>query len=170
MRYISAPWRETYIRSAGTKTRGCVFCRAARAKDDASSHVLDRGRLAFVLLNKYPYLPGHLMIAPYRHSASFERASRELLAEMEDLLRRSLRVLKRHYRPQGFNMGMNLGRAAGAGVIDHFHLHVVPRWTGDANFMPVCGGTKIVIEDLDATFARLAPLFLRDQRSRPTPS
>ncbi len=165
MRYISAPWRETYIRSTGKKTPGCVLCRAARARDDAAAHVLDRGRLAFVLLNKFPYLPGHLMIAPYRHSAAFERSSVELTREMDGLLRRSLRVLKKHYRPQGFNVGLNLGRAAGAGIVDHFHLHVVPRRTGDANFMPVCGGTKIVIEDLDATFARLAPLFLRDRRA-----
>jgi len=165
MVYIAAPWREPYIRK-GTKETGCVFCRAARSRDDASVYVLDRGRLAFVLLNKYPYLPGHLMIAPYRHSATFARASRELTAEMTDLLQRSLRVLTKHYRPQGFNTGMNLGRAAGAGVVDHFHLHVVPRWTGDSNFMPVCGRTKIVLEDLETTHARLAPLFRKDRGSR----
>lgn len=167
MQYIAAPWREPYIRKA-TKETGCVFCRAARSRDDASVYILDRGRLAFVLLNKYPYLPGHLMIAPYRHSAAYERASRELTAEMDDLLRRSLRILKKRYHPQGFNMGMNLGRAAGAGVADHFHLHVVPRWTGDSNFMPVCGRTKIVLEDLETTHARLAPLFRKDRGAGPT--
>jgi len=166
MVYIAAPWREPYIRN-GAQEKGCVFCRAARTKDDAAVYVLDRGRLAFVLLNKFPYLPGHLMIAPYRHSAAVERASRELTAEMTELLQRSLRVLKKHYHPQGFNTGMNLGRAAGAGVIDHFHLHVVPRWTGDSNFMPVCGRTKIVLEDLETTYARLAPLFRKDRGARP---
>ena len=165
MKYIAAPWREPYVRSTSKKATGCVFCRAVRARDDAAAYVLDRGRLAFVLMNKYPYLPGHLMIAPYRHSAVFERASRDVTGEMTELLRRCLRVLKKHYRPQGFNIGLNLGRAAGAGVIDHFHLHIVPRWTGDSNFMPVCGRTKIVLEDLETTYARLAPLFRRDRRS-----
>jgi len=165
MEYIAAPWREPYIRSTSKKAAGCVFCRAARTGDDAASYVLDRGRLAFVLMNKYPYLPGHLMIAPYRHSAAFERAPAEVTGEMTELLRRALRVLKKHYRPQGFNVGMNLGRAAGAGVVDHYHLHVVPRWTGDSNFMPVCGRTKIVLEDLETTYARLAPLFRRDRRT-----
>ena len=170
MEYIAAPWREPYIRSTSKKETGCVFCRAARARDDASAFVLDRGRRAFVLMNKYPYLPGHLMIAPYRHSASLERASREVTGEMDELLRSCLRVLKKHYRPQGFNIGLNLGRAAGAGVIDHFHMHVVPRWTGDSNFMPICGRTKIVLEDLETTYARLAPLFRRERRNTPSKS
>jgi len=158
MRYIAAPWREPYVKD-GVDQAGCVFCRAARARDDASVYVLFRGRLSFVMLNKYPYLPGHLMIAPFRHSAVFERASQELTGEMSELLKRSLRVLKKHYHPQGFNTGMNLGRAAGAGVADHFHLHVVPRWTGDSNFMPICGRTRVVLEDLETTYTRLAPLF-----------
>jgi len=166
MEYIAAPWREAYIRKASKET-GCIFCRAARAKDEAEDHVLDRGRLAFVLMNKYPYLPGHLMIAPYRHSARYERASKDLTEEMTQLLQRSLRVLQRHYRPQGFNTGMNLGRSAGAGVADHFHLHVVPRWTGDSNFMPIIGRTKVVVEDLDTTYSRLVPLFLKDRLSHP---
>lgn len=170
MEYIAAPWREPYIRSTSKKETGCVFCRAARTRDDASAFVLDRGRLAFVLMNKFPYLPGHLMIAPYRHSASLERASREVTGEMDELLRSCLRVLKKHYRPQGFNIGLNLGRAAGAGVIDHFHMHVVPRWTGDSNFMPICGRTKIVLEDLETTYARLAPLFRRERRNTPSKS
>ena len=106
------------------------------------------------------------MIAPFRHTAAFERAPKPLTDEMADLLKLSLGVLKKAYRPQGFNIGMNLGRSAGAGVVDHFHLHVVPRWTGDSNFMPIVGGTKIVIEDLDATYARLAPLFRERRRAR----
>jgi ATP adenylyltransferase len=164
MRYIAAPWREAYVRTIGAQT-GCVFCRAARVKDDGDALILHRGRLAFVLLNRYPYLPGHLMIAPYRHLADFARASEALTAEMTELLQRSLKALTAAYRPAGFNTGMNLGRSAGAGVADHFHLHVVPRWTGDSNFMPIIGRTKVVMEDLDTTWACLRPLF-RDRRPR----
>jgi ATP adenylyltransferase len=164
MRYIAAPWREAYVRSVDAQT-GCVFCRAARAKDDGEAHILHRGRNAFVLLNKYPYLPGHLMIAPYKHMADFTKASEALTAEMAALLKRSLKALTAAYHPAGFNTGMNLGKSAGAGVADHFHLHVVPRWTGDSNFMPIVGRTKVVMEDLDTTWSRLHPLF-RDRRSR----
>ena len=164
MRYIAAPWREAYVRSVDAQT-GCVFCRVARVKDDGEVHILHRGRNAFVLLNKYPYLPGHLMIAPYRHLADFARAPQALTAEMAELLQRSLKALTAAYHPSGFNTGMNLGQSAGAGVAGHFHLHVVPRWTGDSNFMPIVGRTKVVMEDLDTTWARLRPLF-RDRRSR----
>jgi ATP adenylyltransferase len=164
MRYIAAPWREAYVRSVDAQT-DCVFCRAAKVKDDGEVHILHRGRTAFVLLNKYPYLPGHLMIAPYRHLADFTKAPAALTAEMAALLQRSLKALTAAYRPAGFNTGMNLGKSAGAGVADHFHLHVVPRWTGDSNFMPIVGRTRVVMEDLDTTWARLRPYF-RDRRPR----
>jgi ATP adenylyltransferase len=163
MNYVAAPWRETYVRTCHSE-RGCVFCRAHRCPDDRKAHVLYRGREAFVILNKFPYLPGHLMIAPYRHLAVYERAPKALSDEMADLAKLSLRVLRARYRPQGFNTGMNLGRSAGAGVAGHFHLHIVPRWTGDANFMPIVGRTRIVIEDLDTTFDRLSPLFQKERR------
>ncbi len=165
MRYIAAPWRGTYVRNVHKMT-GCVFCRAKAIKDDRRSHILFRGERAFVILNKYPYQLGHLMIAPYKHTASFERAGKDLTDEMSDLLKLSLRVLKKAYGPQGFNVGLNLGRSAGAGVIHHFHLHAVPRWQGDSNFMPIFGGTKIVFEDLDATFGRLRPLFEKEAAGR----
>ena len=164
MRYIAAPWRAAYVRSVDAQT-GCVFCRVARVKDDGEVHILHRGRNAFVLLNRYPYLPGHLMIAPYRHMADFTKASEALTAEMAALLQRSLKALTAAYHPAGFNTGMNLGKSAGAGVADHFHLHVVPRWTGDSNFMPIIGRTKVVMEDLDTTWSRLRPFF-RDRPSR----
>jgi ATP adenylyltransferase len=106
------------------------------------------------------------MVAPFRHTAALERAPKPLSDEIGDTVKMSLRVLKKAYRPHGFNVGLNLGRSAGAGVVDHFHVHVVPRWTGDANFMPIAAGTKIVIEDLDATYARLAPLFAKEARRR----
>jgi ATP adenylyltransferase len=163
MDYIAAPWREAYVRTCH-QTRGCVLCRAQRTKDDRAAYILYRGRRAFVILNRFPYLPGHLMIAPYRHLASYERAPKAVTDEMADLAKLSLRVLRRSYRPHGFNTGMNLGQSAGAGVVGHVHLHIIPRWTGDANFMPIVGRTRIVTEDLDTTFDRLFPLFRRESR------
>lgn len=165
MQYIAAPWRGIYVRNVHKMT-GCVFCRAKIIQDNKRSRILYQGARAFVIMNKFPYQPGHLMIAPYAHTAAFDRAGKVLRDEMSDLLKMSLKVLKKAYHPQGFNVGMNLGRSAGAGVVDHFHLHIVPRWQGDSNFMPVVGGTKIVLEDLDATFARLRPLFEKEARKR----
>jgi ATP adenylyltransferase len=166
MDYIAAPWRDAYVRNA-PREKGCVFCRARKAADDRTAGILFRGREAFVLLNRYPYLPGHLMIAPYRHLADFGKAPAGLTAEMTALLQRSLRVLRSHYAPQGFNTGMNLGRSAGAGVTGHFHLHVVPRWAGDSNFMPLIGRTRVVLEDLVTTYDRLEPLFRKERPARP---
>ena len=166
MRYLAAPWRAPYVKSVH-KPAPCVFCAARAAGDDRAAGILLRGRRAFVILNKYPYQSGHLMVAPLRHTAAFERASRPLADEIMALVQLSLRVLRAAYRPHGFNVGLNLGRSAGAGVVDHFHVHVVPRWTGDSNFMPVAGRTKVIIEDLDATWARLAPRFAKAASQRP---
>jgi ATP adenylyltransferase len=165
MQYIAAPWRGPYVRNV-FKMTGCVFCRAKAQKDDRCSRILVRGAHAFVILNKYPYQPGHLMIAPYRHTASYERAGKDVTDEMSDLLKASLKVLKKAYGPQGFNVGLNLGRSAGAGVVHHVHMHIVPRWQGDSNFMPIFGGTKIFLEDLDTTYDRLRPLFEKAARRR----
>jgi len=161
MEYIPAPWRGKYVRQVRRK-KGCIFCEAARLGDDAASFIVHRGRHNFIILNKFPYTPGHLMIAPYRHLSVFARAPKEASDELADLLKLSLRVLKKAYRPQGFNAGLNLGRSAGAGVVDHYHLHVVPRWPGDSNFMPLVSRTRVVIEDLDQTYSRLAPLFAKE--------
>jgi len=161
-RYIAAPWREPYVRKT-EKAEGCIFCLAGKTKVDADSLVLHRGRRSFVILNRYPYTPGHLMIAPFRHLDDLDKAGAELAGELMALIRLSLRVLKTAYKPQGFNIGMNLGRSAGAGVADHFHIHIVPRWTGDANFMPLVGRTKIMLEDLDTTCRRLRPLFTKSR-------
>ncbi|HYA48439.1 MAG TPA: HIT domain-containing protein [Burkholderiales bacterium] len=158
MRYLTAPWRAAYVRKA-LDMKGCFFCEALRSRDDRAAAVLFRGRRNFILLNRYPYTPGHLMIAPRRHLADLAKARPEEGAELFELLRLSLRVLGAAYTPQGFNTGMNLGKSAGAGVAGHFHLHVIPRWTGDSNFMPLVGGTRIFIEDLDQTYKRLRPLF-----------
>jgi len=158
MHYISAPWREEYVRKI-LKMSGCIFCQALKAKSDRQAFILFRGVHNFILLNKYPYTTAHLLIAPYIHLASFEKAKKELTDEMTDLLKLSLRVLKKEYRPHGFNTGMNLGQSAGAGVADHYHLHVILRWSGDSNFMPIVGKTKVMIEDLERTYDRLLPLF-----------
>jgi ATP adenylyltransferase len=163
MEYISAPWRGPYVRQV-YRMRGCVFCRALKVRDDRSAHILYRGKYNFVLLNKFPYTPGHLMIAPFRHTASFDRVGKEASAEMASLLQLSLKILKKSVRPHGFNAGMNLGQSAGAGVVHHYHLHVIPRWHGDSNFMPLVSQTRVLIEDLDSTYDRLLPLFRREGR------
>jgi ATP adenylyltransferase len=153
--------------------KGCIFCDALKLGDDRKARILYRGKTHFIILNKFPYNPGHLMIAPYRHTAEIERTSPAASAELAELLKTAVRVLRAQYKPQGFNAGMNLGRSAGAGVTDHYHLHIVPRWTGDSNFMPLFGGTKIVIEDLDTTCERLSPLFEKERtrkRKQPTQS
>ncbi len=158
MEYIPAPWRKEYVRRIA-KMSGCIFCQALKSKDDKGAFILFRGAHNFIVLNKYPYTSGHLMIAPYKHLSSFERAKKESTDEMADLLKLSLKVLKKKYCPQGFNTGMNLGKCAGAGVADHYHLHVIPRWTGDSHFMPIVGETKVMIEDLGTTYDQLFPLF-----------
>ena len=163
MEYISAPWRGPYVRQVH-RMRGCIFCRALKVGDDRAAHILYRGKYNFVLLNKFPYTPGHLMIAPFRHTASFERAGKEASAEMASLLQLSLKILKKNSRPHGFNAGMNLGQSAGAGVVHHYHLHVIPRWHGDSNFMPLVSQTRVLIEDLDSTYDRLLPLFRKEGR------
>lgn len=158
MEYISTPWREEYIRKI-SKMSECIFCKALKLKNDMKAFILFRGVHNFIVLNRYPYTPGHLMIAPYKHLASFEQVRKESTDEIMDLLKLSLKVLRKKYHPHGFNTGMNLGRSAGAGVADHYHLHVILRWTGDSNFMPLVGKTKTMIEDLETTYDRLFPLF-----------
>jgi ATP adenylyltransferase len=165
MRYISAPWRADYVRNA-MKMKRCIFCEALRGGDDRAAAVLFRGRRNFILLNRYPYTPGHLMIAPNRHIADFTAARVDERAELADLLQAALRVLRGRYAPHGFNTGMNLGHSAGAGVAGHYHLHVIPRWTGDANFMPIVAGTRVFIEDLDTTYQQLRPLFDKERARR----
>lgn len=165
MEYITAPWREEYVKKV-CKMNECIFCRALELKDDKKAYILFRGIHNFIMLNKYPYTPGHLMIAPYKHLASFERSKKEITDEMSDLLKLSLKILKKNYNPHGFNTGMNLGQSAGAGVTGHYHLHVIPRWTGDSNFMPIVGKTKVVIEELETTYEKLLPFFQKEKKQR----
>ncbi|MDD8021209.1 MAG: HIT domain-containing protein [Acidobacteriota bacterium] len=146
--------------------KGCIFCQALKQKSDEASMILYRGKYNFVMANRFPYTTGHLMIAPYRHLAELDKAPVEILQEATGLVPIVLRILKRAYRPHGFNLGMNLGQSAGAGVAGHFHLHLVPRWTGDSNFMPIIGQTRVFSEDLQATYNRLRPYFIREERKQ----
>lgn len=153
MRKIWAPWRVEYIRSE--KTRECIFCQKPGENKDTQNYILFRGKRNFVILNTYPYNPGHLMVAPFRHLATLDDLTDKELFELFDLVRRSARAIKEAYRPEGFNIGINLGRVAGAGVEGHIHTHIVPRWNGDNNFMPVLADTKVLPEALASTFAQL---------------
>jgi len=149
-----APWRLEYIQQAD-ELEGCVFCLAAAGADEETL-VVHRGEHAFVLLNRFPYSAGHLMVAPYRHLAEFAALSDEEALECHRLAEQGMAALAETYAPQGYNVGWNLGRIAGAGIVDHVHLHVVPRWAGDTNFMPVLADVKVVPEHLSETRARLA--------------
>ena len=154
MKRLWAPWRLEYIQSADEQ-EGCVFCRALEAGEE-DALVVNRGEQAFVLLNRYPYASGHFMIAPYRHEGEFGELTAEEALEIHRLAASGLGALAEAMRPQGFNIGWNLGRIAGAGVGDHVHLHVVPRWAGDTNFMPVLADVKVMPETLQDTRRKLA--------------
>ena len=153
MKRLWAPWRLEYIQSADEQ-EGCVFCRTLEA-DEEESLVVHRGDRAFVLLNRYPYASGHFMVAPYRHEGEFGELTAEEALEIHRLAASGLGALAEAMRPQGFNIGWNLGRIAGAGVVDHVHLHVVPRWAGDTNFMPVLADVKVMPEALEDTRRKL---------------
>jgi ATP adenylyltransferase len=162
MELIRAPWRLQYV-TKGVDEPGCLFCRALAEADDERNLVVHVGDLNFVVVNLYPYNSGHVMIAPKRHVGSLADASDAELAEMMSLARRIEGVLREAYHPDGLNLGMNLGRPSGAGVVDHIHLHVVPRWTGDTNFMTVSSGTRVVPEDPVEAAARLRAIFEKSE-------
>jgi ATP adenylyltransferase len=158
LKQLWAPWRLEYIQSADEEP-GCIFCHAAEATDEEGL-VVKRGELAFVLLNRFPYASGHLMIAPYRHEGEFGALTSEEAVEIHGLASAGLAALGETMRPQGFNLGWNLGRVAGAGVVDHVHLHVVPRWAGDTNFMPVLADVKVLPEALADARRKLVEAWL----------
>jgi len=158
MDHLWSPWRYKYIASAD-KTDECVFCRINREQKDAENFVVHRASLNFIVLNLFPYTSGHLMIVPYEHKASLVDFDTATTTEVLELAKRSQLALEAEYHPDGFNIGMNLGRSAGAGVADHLHLHVVPRWSGDANFVSIVGETRVLPEDLAATYLKLTKHF-----------
>jgi ATP adenylyltransferase len=158
-RQLWAPWRLEYIASADEQ-EGCIFCDAA-AGGDEEGLVVARGSLVFCLLNRYPYASGHLMVAPYRHVGEFSELTDEEALELHRFAGQGMAALAETFAPQGYNAGWNLGRIAGAGVVDHVHLHVVPRWAGDTNFMPVLAGVKVLPEHLVETRRKLAEAWPR---------
>ena len=153
MERIWAPWRIQYIQME--KPEGCILCEKPGQNNDAQNYILHRGDKNFIILNSYPYNPGHLMVAPYRHVASLEKLTDEERQEHFEIVSRSVRVLKQVFNPGGFNIGINLGKAAGAGIEDHFHTHIVPRWQGDTNFMPVLSDVRVLPEALADTYQKL---------------
>lgn len=158
MDHLWSPWRYQYVSKSGL-TGGCIFCIKASEERDRENYIIHRGSRNFIILNIYPYSSGHLMIAPYEHVPSLEATSPETLAEMMHLARLSEIHLRDVYQPQGFNLGLNLGAAAGAGVPGHIHMHVLPRWVGDTNFMTTVGETRVLPESLDVTFDKLKQAF-----------
>jgi ATP adenylyltransferase len=157
------PWRMQYIKRepVGTEPDGCVFCAIGNADPthDAVNLVLYRGERCYVVMNLFPYNTAHLMVLPYAHTAELPALDAATAAELFALTQRCVAVLNAEYTPHGHNLGMNLGHTAGAGIAEHLHMHIVPRWSGDTNFMPIVGGTKLIPEELEVTYARLRPHF-----------
>lgn len=160
MDYLWTPWRYAYV-SGTEKTTGCVFCDAPKEKDDSKARIVHRGGHCFVILNAYPYTPGHVMVVPYTHLDELRKLPVEAASEMMGLSQRLESVLRELYHPDGINLGMNIGKAAGAGIAGHIHMHVLPRWVADANFMSVIGETRILPETLEVTWGRMREAMAR---------
>lgn len=159
MKRLWAPWRMTYIKNVKREEEGCVFCIKPAQTDDKENLLLFRGKKCFVLMNLFPYNNGHLMIIPYQHTSDILDIDKETSGEMWKLLCLSKKALTTVMNPDGFNTGMNIGRGAGAGIDQHIHMHIVPRWNGDTNFMPVIGDTKVISQALSETYDALKPYF-----------
>lgn len=157
MKYLWAPWRMEYILKE--KNEGCIFCEIPKENQDKENYVLYRGKFCFVILNTYPYNNGHIMIAPYAHIKNLEELNRDTINELMSLCQKSISVLKEKMNPQGFNIGANIGKVGGAGILEHVHLHIVPRWQGDTNFMPVISDTKVMPQYLSETYDLLKAGF-----------
>jgi ATP adenylyltransferase len=164
MDFLFTPWRMEYIRSA--KQEGCIFCEMLE-QDDRDALILQRGRHAFLVLNRYPYNNGHFMSVPYRHVNTLELLSAEEMGETMTLVTRGLTALRRAWNPEGFNIGANIGKVAGAGVKDHVHMHVVPRWAGDTNFMPLFAETRVIPQTLEQTYDELRQVLAALNEERP---
>jgi ATP adenylyltransferase len=157
MKQLWAPWRMPYLKTG--RTKGCIFCAKPRRKNDRSNLILYRGRHSFIMMNLYPYSNGHLLVSPYRHVDSFEGLDLPTLTDLMRNTQRAIKALRRIFRPDAFNLGVNQGREAGAGIESHVHLHIVPRWNGDTNFMPVLSDTRVIPEHLGSSYDKLLPLF-----------
>ena len=161
MERLWAPWRLEYI--TGEQIEGCIFCVFPQQDDDRGNRILYRGKHAYVIMNAFPYSNAHLLIPPYRHVADLSELTDEESLDVMRLAQMSIRVLKEAVRPDGLNIGVNQGTAAGAGIADHIHMHIVPRWNGDTNFMPVFADVKVIPEALEATYDKLKVIFDRQQ-------
>lgn len=166
MKPLWAPWRMRFVKSAQKRMdrpmhplKNCIFCEKPKLKKDRKNYLLHRGETCFILLNIYPYNNGHLMVAPYKHILDFNGLKKKEMVELIELTNLSVNVLRDVFNPQGFNIGLNLGKVAGAGF-EHLHIHVVPRWFGDTNFMPICAETKVIPESLLATYKKLKKIIL----------
>ena len=156
LKKLWAPWRMQYINGIDDhKKNGCIFCDKPRENMDDKNYIIYYGKTCFVILNIYPYNNGHLMIVPYKHTSKMEELDSETRLELMDTVTITMEAVKRVMRPDGFNLGMNIGRTAGAGIDEHLHIHLVPRWNGDTNFMPVIGCTKVICESLEDTYEKL---------------
>jgi len=149
-----APWRINYIKAK--KVKGCIFCRAQRGKDDKKNFVLLRSKKSFVILNTFPYNNGHLMVVSNRHVPSLEDLTDQEIIDINQTAIKIIKRLKKVLKPQGYNIGINSGECAGAGIVDHFHLHIVPRWNADTNFMPITAETKVIVQSLQALYKSLS--------------
>lgn len=158
MNHLWSPWRMTYIENH-TKEDGCVFCNAQAKEDSAENLIVFRGERAFVILNLYPYTSGHLMVVSYEHKPNLEELDIETRTEMMELTSRCTTVLRKLYKTESFNVGINIGEAAGAGVVGHVHIHIVPRWNGDTNFMSTLGATRVLPEALEDTYKKVREAF-----------
>ena len=157
MKQLWAPWRMEYVKSE--KSDECIFCSLPKANDDTKNYILHRGQSAFIIMNIFPYNSAHIMVSPFRHIRCLTKQNDDEIKEMNNLTRRSIEIFRTVINPEGFNVGYNIGKAAGAGYDEHIHCHIVPRWTGDTNFMPVLGETKVHPEHLKTTYKKLLPHF-----------
>ena len=154
-----APWRMEYLKNIDCQGPGCIFCLLPEEKKDKKNLIIDRGEKCFVIMNLYPYNNGHLMVVPYKHTSDCSDLGDDVIVEMWKLVNKCKSVLRKAFRPEGFNIGMNIGRTAGAGIDQHIHMHIVPRWNGDTNFMPLIGETKVISQSLPESYDTLKPYF-----------
>ncbi|MEK6545701.1 MAG: HIT domain-containing protein [Nitrospinota bacterium] len=157
MKTLWAPWRMSYFQTP--QKNSCIFCDKPKESADKENYILYRGKSSFVIMNIYPYNNAHLMVSPYKHIPSLSKLQREDLIDLTLLTQTSLQILENAFRAEGFNVGINIGKAAGAGFTEHVHIHIVPRWNGDTNFMPVLSETKVMPEHLNSTYEKLIPYF-----------
>lgn len=163
MNFLWSPWRMKYIQSQTEKDNNCIFCDLLNQEDGPKNLIVHRGKTVFVILNRFPYTSGHLMVVPYEHQSSFEELDNSTLSDLMQTTSDCMKKLRKLYNPQAFNIGANVGEAAGAGIAEHVHMHIVPRWNGDTNFMSTLGQTRVLPEELEDTYRKLSAEWLSNQ-------